>query len=157
MKWLLIFILLFTSAQGFAQTVAVDETNLYRPMVFGNGRPIAPEVQARIAKAKEQHQAELVAAKAAAIASMTWTLRGGYQIGDELQRWATRAKWRVVWNVPKDHVVPTDTKFYGTFKTAVSKVVEDLVANGAVVSVKFWNGNSVAIISGPGVKGDDDE
>lgn len=69
----------------------------------------------------------------------------------QLQQWAARAGWTVVWNVPDGWIVPGD-KTYGTdFEVAVQRAVEELASNGADVVGDSWRGNRTVIISQNGV------
>ena len=81
----------------------------------------------------------------------TWTLRQGMPVGKELSEWAQKAGWNVVWNLPKDYVVPAQKIYSGDFKAVTSEVINTLAENGLVIRVKFYDGNKTAVISGAGL------
>jgi hypothetical protein len=82
---------------------------------------------------------------------LVWTLAAGHTIGQELKVWGEKANWKVIWNLPKDWLVPTSTSFSGDFQTAAGDVIKTLAANGALVHAQFYEGNKTMLISGPGV------
>lgn len=79
----------------------------------------------------------------------TWTLHRGLLIGDELNAWAKKAGWTVVWQLSEDWSVPSTTYLNGNFKTAVTKVITALSSNGADIHAVFHTNNTV-VISGTG-------
>ena len=81
----------------------------------------------------------------------TWILTAGNTVGQELQAWAKKAGWKVVWNMSKDWSVPASTSFPGDFKAAASGVIQTLAANGALVRAQFFDGNKTMVVTGPGV------
>jgi hypothetical protein len=80
-----------------------------------------------------------------------WTLAAGHTVGKELQAWGEKAGWKVVWNMPKDWVVPSSTVFRGDFKAVASGVIKNLADNGAIIHAQFFDGNNTLVVSGPGV------
>lgn len=80
-----------------------------------------------------------------------WTLTAGHAIGQELKRWGTKSGWNVIWNLPRDLIVPSNTEFIGEFPTVAANVIKTLAANGALINAKFYEGNKTMVINGPGV------
>jgi hypothetical protein len=83
--------------------------------------------------------------------SQSWSLQPGHTIGQDLQLWATKAGWKVIWNMSKDWAVPAPTTFSGTFQTAAGKVIETLAVNGAFIHAQFFTGNNTMVVTGSGV------
>lgn len=81
----------------------------------------------------------------------TWTLTAGHTIGYDLQTWAEKANWKVVWNLQKDWTVPASTIFSGEFQGAATDVIKTLAANGALIHAQFFEGNKTMVVTGPGV------
>lgn len=80
-----------------------------------------------------------------------WTLTAGHAIGQELKNWGSQSGWNVIWNLPRDVIVPSTTEFVGEFKAAATNVIETLAANGVLIHAKFYDGNKTMVINGPGV------
>lgn len=80
-----------------------------------------------------------------------WTLTAGHAIGQELKTWGAKSGWNVIWNLPRDLIVPSTTEFVGEFTTAAAEVIKTLAANGALIHAKFYEGNKTMVINGPGV------
>lgn len=80
-----------------------------------------------------------------------WTLTSGHAIGQELKKWGSQSGWNVIWNLPRDVIVPSNTEFVGEFKAAATNVIETLAANGVLIHAKFYDGNKTMVINGPGV------
>ncbi len=81
----------------------------------------------------------------------TWSLQPGHTIGQDLQSWATKAGWKVVWNMSRDWAVPAPTTFAGDFQTAAGKVIETLTTNGALIRAQFYTGNNTMVVTGSGI------
>ena len=81
----------------------------------------------------------------------SWTIRQGYPIGQELQTWAKRAGWTVVWGLQRDVVAPSSTTFTGDFASAASDVIRTLAENGALIHAQIFDGNHTLVVQGPGV------
>lgn len=80
-----------------------------------------------------------------------WTLTAGHVIGQELKNWGVQSGWNVIWNLPRDLIVPSTTEFIGEFPTAAAEVIKTLAANGALITAKFYEGNKTMVVNGPGV------
>lgn len=81
----------------------------------------------------------------------TWKLHVGKLVGMELQEWAKKDGWTVVWQVPKDWNVAAETTFEGDFKTASSAVINSLANSGAIIRAQFHDLNKTLVVTGPGV------
>ncbi|WP_373380340.1 toxin co-regulated pilus biosynthesis Q family protein [Cupriavidus nantongensis] len=88
---------------------------------------------------------------AVAVAGEIYRLVKGEPLQQQLQKWAARAGWTVVWNVPDGWIVPGDKDYGGDFELAVKRVVEELANNGADVVGDSWRGNRTVIISQNGI------
>lgn len=79
-----------------------------------------------------------------------WTLRAGKPISHELIAWGDQAHWTVLWELPKDVVVPATATFYGTFQSAVTRVANTLAAEGLLLKEDIYESNNTVIIRAPG-------
>ena len=79
-------------------------------------------------------------------AEPVWTLNKGESIDQGLQRWAKQASWTVIWDVPKDWVVPNGVQFRGAFADAAANVVRSLNSNGAAVRADVYQGNRTIVV-----------
>jgi len=80
-----------------------------------------------------------------------WSLTAGTTVGQNLKTWAGRANWTIVWQLPKDWVVPAAATFTGSFPDAATSVIETLAGNGALVRAQIFEGNRTMVVSGPGI------
>ncbi|WP_218275036.1 TcpQ domain-containing protein, partial [Pseudomonas sp. GW460-13] len=67
-----------------------------------------------------------MSAPPAAVVGDVYRLVKGEPLQQQLQKWATRAGWTVIWNVPDGWIVPGDKDYGGDFELAVKRVVEEL-------------------------------
>lgn len=77
-----------------------------------------------------------------------WTLTVGSTVKASLERWASQSGWHVVWDEPKDWVVPATSSFEGTFQTAAETVIQTLAANGALIHAQFYLANHTMVVNG---------
>lgn len=87
-------------------------------------------------------------------AQSRWTLKAGETISAGLMAWAAMSGWHVVWSVPEDWSVPSNSVFFGDFKTAAGQVVKSLADNGAQIRGAFYDGNRTLVIRGNGAGGE---
>ena len=80
-----------------------------------------------------------------------WTLTAGDTIGHDLQIWADKAGWKVIWSMQKDWTVPASTIFSGEFPVVAGEVIKTLASNGALIHAQFYEGNKTMVVTGPGV------
>ncbi|WP_249176446.1 toxin co-regulated pilus biosynthesis Q family protein [Burkholderia cenocepacia] len=73
-------------------------------------------------------------------------LVAGKSIQSQLQAWAVRAGWTVVWDVQQDWIVPNAATFTGDFVSAAQQVIEALAANGADVRADLYTGNRSMVV-----------
>lgn len=73
-------------------------------------------------------------------------LVAGKSIQAQLQSWAVRAGWTVVWDVQQDWIVPNAATFTGDFVSAAQQVIEALAANGADVRADLYTGNRSMVV-----------
>lgn len=94
----------------------------------------------REAKVKAQEQ------EAKAAATPSWTLTKGGSVSSGLREWAQQAGWTLVWDMPKDWVVPNGVVFQGDFASAASQVIEALSKNGADVRADVYAANKTFVV-----------
>ncbi|HDR9101283.1 TPA: toxin co-regulated pilus biosynthesis Q family protein [Burkholderia vietnamiensis] len=75
-----------------------------------------------------------------------FALVAGKSIQSQLQSWAVRAGWTVVWDVQQDWIVPNAATFAGDFVSAAQQVVEALASNGADVRADLYTGNRSMVV-----------
>lgn len=81
-----------------------------------------------------------------------WTLTAGVTIKENLETWAEKVQWHIVWpETLKTWVVPNETSFTGSFPDAAEKVIKTLAENGALVRAITYEGNKTFVVSGPGL------
>lgn len=100
-------------------------------------------------------QAPTTAAAAAeeevpAVERERWQLVAGHLIRQDLAGWGKKSGWQVLWHLPHDWTVPTDTEFEGDFKDAAGAVIRTLADNGLVIRGQFYDGNRTLVVSGAG-------
>lgn len=78
----------------------------------------------------------------------TWSLNKNTLILPDLQKWASKSGWAIVWKTKKDWSVPNTTVYTGDFSKAVIGVVKDLNYDGAAPALhyKVWNNNNTITI-----------
>lgn len=79
-----------------------------------------------------------------------WHLVAGHLVRQDLTVWGDLAGWKVIWQMPRDWTIPTDTHFDGDFKSAASSVISTLAENGIVIRARFFDGNRTMVVSGAG-------
>lgn len=142
-------------AKAPAPVLSVAQASV--PPAAGPAASTSPAAQPAVPAAKpEPKEITIKAATPAAVIepvqpAPTWILTAGNTVGHELQAWAKKAGWKVVWNMSKDWSVPASTAFPGDFKAAASGVIQTLAANGALVRAQFFDGNKTMVVTGPGV------
>ncbi|HJV75119.1 MAG TPA: toxin co-regulated pilus biosynthesis Q family protein [Noviherbaspirillum sp.] len=80
-----------------------------------------------------------------------WTLTSGHTINQDMQAWASKAGWKLIWNMNQDWAVPATTNFTGDFQTAATTVINTMASNGALIRAQFYSGNKTLVVVGPGV------
>lgn len=82
----------------------------------------------------------------------SFTLRKGESIKSELESWAQRTGWEVIWRLSDTWLIPNGITYYGDFKTAATTVVQTLADNGIVIRCIANDGNKTMLIVGAGVQ-----
>ncbi len=101
---------------------------------------IAQKQQAEVKKAAQVAEAQKLAA------TPVWVLAKGDSIDSALRAWALKAGWTVIWDAPKDWVVPNGVQFQGDFPSAAAQVVESLSRNGADIRADVYSANKTFVI-----------
>lgn len=79
--------------------------------------------------------------------SRPFDLIAGESVEAQLQEWAKRAGWTVLWKVSDAWVVPGNKTYGADFESAVKRVTEDLAANGADIVGDSWRDNHTIVIT----------
>lgn len=87
-------------------------------------------------------------AKLDQIIPQSWELHSGDTVKKDLEAWAAKAGWSLVWSLSKDWVIPATSTFNGSFQDAAASVVSTLSSNGAIIHAKFFRGNRTVVITG---------
>jgi hypothetical protein len=69
-----------------------------------------------------------------------------------LARWASKAGWQLVWELPVDYSVETRTTVYGSFEEAVSTVARSMESAEIPMKAMFYQGNKVLRILAKGAE-----
>lgn len=118
---------------------------------------LAVPITATANPSKTEALAVPVAATAAPVAAalpiqQIWTLTAGVTVKENLEAWAEKVQWHVVWPPTlKTWVVPNETSFTGSFPDAAEKVIKTLAENGALVRAITYEGNKNFVVFGPGL------
>lgn len=77
-----------------------------------------------------------------------WKINRGELLTMSVQRWAERAGYTLVWELPEDYRVVADATFTGTFRDAVTRLAESYRQQGALKTVEwvFKRGNKVLVV-----------
>ncbi|MCO1451118.1 toxin co-regulated pilus biosynthesis Q family protein [Burkholderia multivorans] len=151
-------VLSFAAAVGAADGAAQGTSAIVHIAPY---RPAAPAPAAAAATASEtaaQAALEIAGAPADLVpeavvlpatpltTQATFALVAGQSIQTQLQSWAARAGWTVVWDVQQDWIVPNSATFPGGFESAAQQVIEALAANGADVRADLYTGNKSMVV-----------
>lgn len=79
-----------------------------------------------------------------------WTLNAGMPTSRELMNWGKQAHWTVLWQLPKDVIVPATATFYGTFQSAITRVANTLSAEGLLLKADIYESNRTVVVRAPG-------
>jgi hypothetical protein len=80
----------------------------------------------------------------------TFDLVAGQSLETQLQQWAKRAKWSVVWNATDDFIVPGGHSYGSDFVVAAQSVIDEAAANGAEFRLDIYKGNRSIVIDQSG-------
>ncbi|MBU9360512.1 toxin co-regulated pilus biosynthesis Q family protein [Burkholderia multivorans] len=143
-----------SAADGAAQgTSAIVHIAPYRPAAPAPApapaaaKETAAQAALEIAGAPADLGPEAVVLPATPLTTQaTFALVAGQSIQTQLQSWASRAGWTVVWDVQQDWIVPNSATFPGGFESAAQQVIEALAANGADVRADLYTGNKSMVV-----------
>ncbi|MFC0510540.1 toxin co-regulated pilus biosynthesis Q family protein [Asaia spathodeae] len=79
----------------------------------------------------------------------TWLLVGGQPIRSQMQAWAARGGWILVWPQRLDWIVPASASFSGDYVAALTSVITDIAENGRSIRVRFHDPNRTAVVTNP--------
>jgi len=73
-----------------------------------------------------------------------WQLHKGLPVHSQLQSWAERSCWTLVWQHKTSWLVAGDVEFEGDFEEALKAVIEGLFFEGKPIRLVLWQGNRLA-------------
>lgn len=82
------------------------------------------------------------------VSGKAWHLHKGEVIGHALAKWAHKAHWHVVWHSKSDWLASESTTFHGRYRAVAKQVLQDLQAEGAGISARFYLGNKTLLVKG---------
>ncbi|CAJ0718535.1 hypothetical protein LMG7143_04439 [Ralstonia thomasii] len=82
---------------------------------------------------------------------VSFSLVKGQSLQAQLESWAERAGWSVVWDAPDDWIVPGNKTLGNDFAVAVQGAIEQLHRNGADIQADVWTGNKTIVVHQAGV------
>lgn len=75
---------------------------------------------------------------------VVWKLERGLPIHTQLQAWAQRAGWTLLWRPDFSWRTAADASFEGEFSDAIEQVITALFEEGEPVRLILWEANQVA-------------
>lgn len=81
---------------------------------------------------------------------VTWTIKQGYSIQQQLTVMGEKAHWNVVWNYPSDILAGADWTSHDDFPTTAEQIIKILAANGALIHYHTFTGNNTFLVYGTG-------
>lgn len=91
--------------------------------------------------------AAVAAAAQPAAIETGFVLVSGQPLQAQLEAWARRAGWAVVWRLDADWIVPNGADFGPSFQNAAKAVIDAMSKNGADVRATFHEGNRTLVIA----------
>ncbi|AJW93630.1 toxin co-regulated pilus biosynthesis Q family protein (plasmid) [Burkholderia gladioli] len=76
----------------------------------------------------------------------SYRLAAGTSLQTQLREWAQKSGWNVIWNLPRDWIVPGDAAYGPDFQTAATRVIQDLAATGIDVRADLFTGNKTLVV-----------
>lgn len=139
-----------TPAAPVSQNAKVGETPAAVPAAVAKS-PLAASATPSVATASAA-SAPLVGTSSSSPSTTgstpgVWTIREGYPIGQELQSWAKRVGWKVVWRYPVDRTSPNTATFTCDFPTAANQVIQTLAENGLDILCDGWSENRTFVVT----------
>ncbi|CDG82335.1 toxin co-regulated pilus biosynthesis Q family protein [Janthinobacterium agaricidamnosum] len=88
--------------------------------------------------------AVVTASVATPVVSPEWRiLASDKTLNATFKRWAAAANWQLLWEVPVDYAVDSDTTIPGSFEKAVETVAKSMESAEVPMKVIFYQGNHV--------------
>lgn len=101
----------------------------------------------------EQLPAALPQSPTAPDAQQTWEIIvSDKTLNAALARWASKAGWQLVWELPVDYAVETRTTVHGSFEEAVGTVARSMESAEIPMKAMFYQGNKVLRIVAKGAE-----
>ncbi|KAF0234905.1 TcpQ domain-containing protein [Fundidesulfovibrio putealis] len=118
----------------------------------GNSAGTPPAVQAALAEltppsagAVEKVLPE-VAAEPTSAKVLEWAVEPG-GVKRQMEEWAVRAKYRLIWRSKRDYVLETPARFGGSYEEAVKDLFTGLQRGGHALRVTIYQGNNVVEVA----------
>jgi len=118
----------------------------------GTSAGTPPAVQAALAElappsagAAEKESPE-VAVEPAPVKVMEWAVEPG-GVKRQMEEWAVRAKYRLIWRSKRDYVLETPARFGGSYEEAVKDLFTGLQRGGHALRVTIYQGNNVVEVA----------
>ncbi|MFZ3185800.1 MAG: toxin co-regulated pilus biosynthesis Q family protein [Pseudomonas sp.] len=77
-----------------------------------------------------------------------WQIKRGVELRSQLDAWATRAGWNLIWESEYAYVPQVEAAFTGTFISAVTDVFAALQAANPPLYPVLYQGNQVLLVKG---------
>jgi len=78
--------------------------------------------------------------------SRLWVLQPGETLRKQMDGWAKKVGWTIVWDSDHDLTVPALTTVRGQFEQAVTWAFKQLLADGVLFRVTFYEGNDTVVV-----------
>ncbi|MCW3632875.1 toxin co-regulated pilus biosynthesis Q family protein [Burkholderia cenocepacia] len=75
-----------------------------------------------------------------------YRLAAGMSLQTQLREWAQKSGWNVIWNLPRDWIVPGDAAYGPDFQAAATHVIQELAAAGVDVRADLYSGNRTLVV-----------
>lgn len=136
---------LFASTASIAQVIAIKPLNAQQQQEAREREMLASSIAVP--------QKAVTTSQGALPIQRMWVLEPGLPMKENLEKWAKAASpvWHVIWQVPKDWLVPAPTAFPGEFPDAATAAIQTLAENGALIKAHISEGNNTIRVFGPGV------
>lgn len=76
-----------------------------------------------------------------------FSVKSGQMLHPVLAEWASKSGWDVIWESEYDYKIEANASFGGNFVDAVTQIVTAMAEARPAITVEFFQGNNVAVIS----------
>ena len=124
-------------ATGAPKSTAVASAKRLTVKQVGGASPVAPPAKA-VAVASPR--------KPPVPAPKPLVLISGTSLEQQINEWAKRSGWTLVWNLQQDWIVPSGATFAGGFAKAAAGVIDALAKNGVDVRADVYRANRTFVV-----------